>query len=169
MTPRETVDEAIDRVASQLTAVDARVARRIAPVWRERQTPSRLGWYLVAASAAAIVAALFVATWNAGERPGDISPLESVAAGSLSPYSAVPDTVRPVAARVAIARAPVTRVADAPRDTREDETWGIPSIAVPAALTVDVVSVTSIDTPDVGVVALTMAPLAIEPIGPPRR
>lgn len=171
MTPRETLDEAIDRVASQLTAVDAR-AHRIVPVWRAPRTSSWFDWRLAAVGAAAIVAAVLVTTWRGGEQPGEVPRLKSIAGRALTSYPTVPEASRPVVtdtvAMVVAARMPNVRAAVVRSEVREDDRWGIPSIAEPAALRIDAVAVAAIGAPSGGIDALTMAPLAIDPLAQPR-
>jgi hypothetical protein len=176
MRTEETLDEAIDRVASHMTRSDPNVD--LAPVW---VTPAPRGWigWRVAGGVGLAVALLSVALTIAQrdgradvDAPVDSSPL--VAWSSFhAPVSEVPGTLEGsgtpkgvpyVPTRASIAAKPQTaRVVD------EDErpTWGIPLIGAPTALAIAAPTrISDIDVDTVAVDAIEVAPLLVGAIDP---
>jgi hypothetical protein len=166
VTPHETVDEAIDRVASRMTRSDDGVAVDIPPVWLTRPRPAWLAWRVagvVGAAAVLLAVAIFWAP-RTEDRPVD-SP---VAASIVVPWSPLRPPVfdsRPggeAGIRSGVAGARETATVD--RQSRP--AWGIPFLETPTALAVAGSAMPGIDVDAMVVDALEVVPLSVAAIDP---
>ncbi len=161
MNHRETLDEAIDRVASRLTQSDEAERVEVQPVWIA--TPSRgwLAWRVAAVGGAAVVllALAIMRTPRSEERALD----PSVGMSALVVWSPL---------RSSVSNAPSIRRDDEPKRAVErplamraqrDErpVWGIPFIEAPAALAVAATTMSRIEIDAVGVDAIELVPLSV--------
>lgn len=164
MKPRETLDEAIDRIASCMTqggdasgvAAGSILARPAAHSW--------MGWRVVGVAGMGAVLLALAIIRTPGDRERVVDP--SIATSPLIAWSPLRSEAQEMRSGEMIQPAAIGRahrLSTADRDSTPS--WGIPFLETPAAIAVTVTTMSSIDVAaGVGVEAIEVAPLSVDAI-----
>jgi hypothetical protein len=177
---RETLDEAIDRVASRMTQRGDGDGGEIRAVWTSPSAYRWLGWRGVAVAGVAAAAVLIAVTLVRGPAvdEGDVGP--SLGGSPLMAWSPLRAPIVDTGGGIAEGRA--VRVARAAGPIRADSlrepgvtegdgrpTFGIPLLEAPSALAVPAQTMTGIDIDAVGEIeTIEVAPLSVDAISDDR-
>jgi hypothetical protein len=165
MTSRETVDEAIDRVASCMTQSDSDVQVDMPTVWLTTPRSTWMAWRVAGiVGAAAMLLAVAIFQMRNEDRPTDSSMAASGVVLWAPLRTPVPDTRSGGGVDDRSEVAGEREIVAVARENRPS--WGIPFLETPTALAVAESSMPAIDVDAIAVDALEVVPLSVAAINP---
>lgn len=167
MRPEETLEEAIDRVASQMTQSGGADGVDIRPVWMNRPAHPRVGWRVagVAGVGAVLLALAIIRAPGVEER----ATASAIGASPLIAWLPLRPSIFETRSRGEVS-APVRAIrmrGPVAADRQSAPTFGIPFLQTPTALAIAAPTrMSDIDVDAVAVDAIEVAPLLVGAIDP---